>query len=645
MINITLPDGSIRKYESGVTSLDIAKSISEGLARNVLAAKVNGEIWDATRAITTDASVNLLTFNDKEGKSTFWHSSAHLMAEALEALYPGVKFGIGPAIENGFYYDIDLGGRALSSNDFAAIETKMLELARQKSAYTRQPIAKADAIAYFTEKGDEYKIELLQELEDGKITFYHQGNFTDLCRGPHIPSTEHIKAVKLLNLAGAYWRGDDSRQQMTRIYGITFPKDKELKEYLTLLEEAKKRDHRKLGAELELFMFSEKVGAGLPIWLPKGAALRTRLEEFLKREQIKRGYQQVVTPHIGGKVLYQTSGHYEKYGKDSFQPIQTPREGEEFLLKPMNCPHHCEIFGHKPRSYKELPLRIAEFGTVYRYEQTGELHGLSRVRGFTQDDAHIFCTPDQVKNEFLNVLELTTLVIRKMGFKDFTAQISLRDPANPTKYIGSNENWEAAERAIIEATQEVGLKTVTELGEAAFYGPKLDFMVKDALGRSWQLGTIQVDYNLPERFHLEYIGTDGNKHRPVMIHRAPFGSLERFISVLIEHTAGKFPLWLTPEQCAILPISDKFLDYANQLKQALELASIRPYVDDRNETIGRKIRDTEIKRIPIMLIVGEKEAANGQVSVRMQGKEDGDKGAMSIDEFIAYFNSLLEQEG
>jgi threonyl-tRNA synthetase len=645
MINITLPDGSVRKYESGVSGLDVAKSISEGLARNVLAAEINGEIWDATRPITSDANIKLLTFREDGGKKAFWHSSAHLMAEALEALYPGVKLGIGPPIENGFYYDIDLGeDKTIGLKELEAIEKKMLELARQKNEYVRKDISKADAIAYFEEKGDEYKLELLEDLEDGNITFYEQGNFVDLCRGPHIPHTGFIKAVKLLNVAGAYWRGDETRQTLTRIYGVSFPKAKELKEYLHLLEEAKKRDHRKLGAELELFMFSERVGMGLPIWLPKGTALRNRLQDFLTKEQVKRGYELVVTPHIGNKNLYVTSGHYEKYGEDSFQSIKTPKEGEEFMLKPMNCPHHCEIYAHKPRSYKELPLRLAEFGTVYRYEQSGELHGLSRVRGFTQDDAHLFCTPDQIKEEFLNVLDLTMLVFRKMGFENFTAQISLRDPEKPEKYIGSIENWNAAEAAIIEATQEVGLETVTELGEAAFYGPKLDFMVKDALGRSWQLGTIQVDYNLPERFELEYVGADNQKHRPVMIHRAPFGSLERFISVLIEHTAGKFPLWLTPTQYAILPISDRFVDYANEVKNALEASDIRGYVDDRNEKLGRKIRDTELKRIPLMLIVGEKEAENKQVSVRLQGADDGDKGAMSVEEFVSFFNGLLEDE-
>lgn len=646
MIEITLPDGSVRKYESGVNSLDVAKSISEGLARKIIAAKVDGEIWDATRPLTKDASVQLLSFQDDGGKYAFWHSSAHLLAEAIEALYPGVKFAIGPPIENGFYYDIDLPeGKTIGLKELDALEKKMLELARQKNPYIRKEIAKADAISYFQEKGDEYKLELLEDLEDGTITFYEQGGFTDLCRGPHIPNTGLIKAVKLLNVAGAYWRGDESRQTLTRIYGITFPKAKELKQYLAMLEEAKKRDHRKLGAELELFMFSEKVGMGLPIWLPKGAALRDRLQDFLKQEQVRRGYQLVATPHIGHKNLYVTSGHYEKYGEDSFQPISTPKEGEEFMLKPMNCPHHCEIFAHKPHSYKELPLRLAEFGTVYRYEQSGELHGLSRVRCFTQDDAHIFCTPDQLKSEFLNVLDLTMMVFRKMGFTDFTAQISLRDPEKPEKYIGSKENWEAAEKAIIEATQEVGLPTVTELGEAAFYGPKLDFMVKDALGRSWQLGTIQVDYNLPERFQLEYVGADNQKHRPVMIHRAPFGSLERFISVLIEHTAGKFPLWLMPEQYAILPVSDRFTDYATKVQQELAAADIRGYVDNRNETLGRKIRDTELKRIPIMLILGEKEAEEGSISVRIQGVEDGDKGSMPVADFIAFFQELLAKEG
>lgn len=639
MINITFPDGQIRQYESGVTALEIAQSISEGLARNVLSAKVNGEVWDATRPITQDARLQLLTWNDKDGKATFWHSSAHLMAEALESLYPGVKFGTGPAIDNGFYYDIDPGDRTLGEEELAAIENKMMELARNKSDYVRSEVSKADAIKYFGEKGDEYKLELLEDLEDGTITFYQQGNFVDLCRGPHIPNTDKIKAVKLLKVGGAYWRSDETRKQLTRITGITFPKQKELEEYLHMLEEAKKRDHRKLGQELELFMFSERVGAGLPIWLPKGTQLRERLVAFLKDEQEKRGYKLVATPHIGRKELYVTSGHYEKYGKDSFQPIHTPREGEEFLLKPMNCPHHCEIFAFKPRSYKELPLRIAEFGTVYRYEQSGELHGLSRVRGFTQDDAHLFCTPDQLKEEFLNVLDLTRVVLAKMGFENFTAQISLRDPDNPTKYIGSDEVWEAAESAIIDAAKEAGLDTVTELGEAAFYGPKLDFMVKDALGRSWQLGTIQVDYNLPERFGLEYIGPDNQPHRPVMIHRAPFGSMERFISILIENTAGKFPLWLTPDQYALLPISDKFADVCKDIQMQLAAHDIRGFIDDRNETIGRKIRDTELKKVPLMLIVGEKEAETGTVSVRRQG--EGDHGAMTIAAFVEWFKELL----
>lgn len=644
MINITLPDGSVRKYESGVTALDIAKSISEGLARNVLAAEVDGQVWDATRSIENDAELRLLTFNDEAGKQAFWHSSAHLLAEALEALYEDVKFGIGPPIEGGFYYDVDTGDRQLTDADLKKIEQKMIELARQKNPYERRDISKADAVAYYEKKDDAYKLELLEGLEDGSITFYQQGNFVDLCRGPHIPHTGFIKAVKLLNLAGAYWRGDEKRQQLTRIYGVSYPKKKQLTEHLHLLEEAKKRDHRKLGAELELFMFSERVGSGLPMWLPKGAALRNRLEEFMKNEQLKRGYQFVVTPHIGHKNLYETSGHYEKYGEDSFQPINTPKEGEEFLLKPMNCPHHCEIYGHQPHSYRDLPLRVAEFGTVYRYEQSGELHGLSRVRCFTQDDAHIFCTPDQVKAEFIDVLDLTLHVFKKMGFERFTAQISLRDPETPEKYIGTEKNWEQAERAIIEACEEVGLETVTELGEAAFYGPKLDFMVKDALNRSWQLGTIQVDYNLPDRFELEYIGSDNQAHRPVMIHRAPFGSLERFISVLIEHCAGKFPLWLAPEQYAILPISERFVDYAKAVQNDLAAAGIRGFVDDRNEKVGRKIRDAEVKRIPIMLIVGEQEAEAGTVSVRLQGQDDGDKGAMKTEDFIRFFEEMLEQD-
>lgn len=639
MINITFPDGRVQEYASGVTAFQIAQSISEGLARNVLSAKVNGEVIDASRPITQDSTLQLLTWNDLEGKATYWHSSAHLMAEALESLYPDTKFGIGPAIEHGFYYDIDTNGVALSSHELGQIEAKMIELARQNNVYTRREVSKTEAIAYFTEKNDPYKLELLQDLEDGKITFYTQGQFTDLCKGPHIPNTGFIKAAKLLNVAGAYWRGDESRPQMTRIYGITFPKAKELEDYLFMLEEAKKRDHRKLGVELELFMFSERVGAGLPIWLPKGTALRQRLEDFLKAEQLKRGYTPVITPHIGHKNLYITSGHWEKYGEDSFQPIRTPREGEEFLLKPMNCPHHCEIYGHKPRSYRDLPLRIAEFGTVYRYEQSGELHGLTRVRCFTQDDAHIFCTPDQVKGEFLNVLDLTMHVIKKLGFDHFTAQISLRDPMNKAKYIGSDENWEKAEQAIIDATKEVALTTTTVLGEAAFYGPKLDFMVKDALGRSWQLGTIQVDYNLPERFELEYIGADNSKHRPVMIHRAPFGSMERFIGVLTEHCAGKFPLWLTPDQFAILPISDKYIDYAKSVLDTLNQAGLRGYIDDRVESIGKKIRDNELKKIPFMLIVGEKEQNEKNISVRRQGS--GDQGAEDIQQFISQLLEMM----
>ncbi len=639
MIKITFPDGAVREYEKGTSAMEVARSISEGLARNVLAAKIDGEVRDLSRPIDSDASINFLKWDDAEGKQTFWHSSAHLLAEAVEALFPGTKFGIGPAIETGFYYDIDTGDRMLNAGDLAAIEAKMLELARQKSTFSRKEISKKEAVAYFTEKQDEYKLELLEGLEDGQITFYSQGNFTDLCRGPHIPTTEPIKAVKIMNIAGAYWRGDEKRKQMTRLYGVTFPKASELTDYLTLIEEAKKRDHRKLGAELELFMFSEKVGSGLPIWLPKGTALRQRLEDFLKKEQLKRGYQPVITPHIGSKQLYVTSGHWEKYGKDSFQPIGTPQEDEEYMLKPMNCPHHCEVFGHKPRSYRDLPVRIAEFGTVYRYEQRGELHGLTRVRSFTQDDAHLFCTEDQVKQEFLGVLELTQLVLSKLGFEKFTAQISLRDQVDRSKYIGSEENWEKAEQAIIDAAAEVGLNTVVAYGEAAFYGPKLDFMVRDALGRSWQLGTIQVDYNLPERFQLEYIGADNQPHRPVMIHRAPFGSMERFIGVLTEHCAGKFPLWLTPDQWAVLPVSDKFIDYANEVKKQLEALDLRGYVDDRNETIGRKIRDTELKRVPFLLIVGEKEAADGSISVRKQG--EGDIGGMTVAAFAELIKAQL----
>jgi threonyl-tRNA synthetase len=640
-IRITLPDGTVKEYQKGTTGLQIAAGISEGLARNVLAAKVNGQVWDATRAIDSDSNLQLLTWNDLEGKNTFWHSSAHLLAEALEELYPGIKFGIGPPIETGFYYDVDFGDHILEGSELDKIEKKFIELARQKNEYIRTAVSKADAVAYFQEKGDEYKLDLLEGLEDGSITFYEQGNFTDLCRGPHIPNTGFIKAVKLTNIAGAYWRGDEKRKMLTRIYGVTFPKDKELQEYLILLEEAKKRDHRKLGRELELFCFSEKVGMGLPLWLPKGTLLRERLINFMKRAQDKSGYQQVSTPHIGLKALYETSGHYEKYGKDSFQPITTPHEGEEFLLKPMNCPHHCEIYKNKPHSYKELPIRYAEFGTVYRYEQSGELHGLTRVRGFTQDDAHIFCRPDQVKEEFIKVIDLVMYVFKALGFKDYTAQISLRDQKKAEKYIGGDEVWEKAESAIIEAAAEKGLETVTVLGEAAFYGPKLDFMLKDALGRKWQLGTIQVDYNLPERFQLEYIGADNQKHRPVMIHRAPFGSLERFIAVLIEHCAGNFPLWLAPEQVNILPISEKYIEYAEEIKALLDEGGISGSIDNRDEKIGRKIRDSEVKKVPFMLIVGEKEQEEQKLSVRKHG--EGDLGNFSLDEFITYFNDIIAQ--
>lgn len=642
MINITLPDGSVRQYPEGTTSHQIALSISEGLARNVLAAKVNGEVWDATRAINNDASLQLLTWNDDDGKQTMWHSSAHLMAEALEALYPGSKFAIGPAVENGFYYDVDFGDVTFSLDDLEKVENKMMELAKKSSTYERKEVAKADAIKYFTEKNDPYKLELIDGLQDGSITFYTQGDFTDLCRGPHIPNTGFIKAVKLLKVAGAYWRGDEKNKQLTRVYGITFPKDKELKEYLVLLEEAKKRDHRKLGKELELFTFSEKVGMGLPLWLPKGAMLRDKLEQFMRKAQQKAGYLPVVTPHIALKDLYVCSGHYEKYGADSFQPIKTPHEGEEFFLKPMNCPHHCEIYKSSPKSYKDLPVRLAEFGTVYRYEQHGELHGLTRVRGFTQDDAHLFCRPDQVKEEFLKVIDLVLYTFNALGFTEYTAQISLRDPENRSKYIGSDENWALAEQAIIEAAAEKGLKTVTELGEAAFYGPKLDFMVKDAIGRKWQLGTIQVDYNLPERFELEYTGSDNLKHRPVMIHRAPFGSLERFIAVLIEHCGGNFPLWLTPDQFAILPISEKYNDYAQKVHSLLNNSDIRGFVDDRNEKIGKKIRDSEMKKVPFMLIVGEKEEADSKVSVRRH--KEGDLGAVSIEEFAKMVATEIEND-
>ncbi len=642
MIHITLPDGSVRNYEAGITGLQIAQSISEGLARVVLAIEVNGTVWDLTRPIHEDASIRLLKWDDNEGKQTFWHSSAHLMAEALEALYPGIQLGIGPPIENGFYYDIDFGDRVLTSNDFEAIEQKMKELAKNDSPYIRKEVSKADAIAYFEEKGDPYKLELLRDLADGQITFYEQGNFTDLCRGPHLPRTGFIKAVKILSLAGAYWRGNEKNKQLTRLYAITFPKQDELKQHLELLEEAKKRDHRKLGQELDLFAFSEKVGKGLPLWLPNGAMLRDRLEQFLKRAQTSAGYLPVVTPHIGNKELYVTSGHYAKYGKDSFQPIHTPEEGEEYFLKPMNCPHHCEIYKSRPRSYKDLPLRFAEFGTVYRYEQSGELHGLTRVRGFTQDDAHLFCRNDQVKDEFIKVIDLVLYVFKSLGFEHYTAQISLRDPENKEKYIGKDEYWEQAERAIVEAAQEKGLSTVTELGEAAFYGPKLDFMVKDALGRRWQLGTIQVDYNLPERFELEYTGSDNMKHRPVMIHRAPFGSMERFVAVLLEHCGGHFPLWLTNQQFTLLPISEKFNDYAEKVSKFLNIYELRGSIDHRDEKIGRKIRDAETSKMPFMLIVGENEAQNGTVSVRKRG--EGDLGSMSMEAFKDLLQTEINKE-
>ncbi|MEE2700459.1 MAG: threonine--tRNA ligase [Bacteroidota bacterium] len=631
MINITLPDGSIKQVKNGTTAIDIAMGISEGLARNVLSASINGEVWDANRPITSDSTLTLHTWNDKQGKMSFWHSSAHIMAEALETLYPGVKLGIGPAIDNGFYYDIDLGDRILSSDELPKIEQKMKELAAQKMTFDRKEISKKEAIAYFNKKGDEYKLELLEGLEDGNITFYTQGNFTDLCKGPHIPSSGKIKAIKLLNIAGAYWRGDESRKQLTRIYGVSFPKQKELTAYLELLEEAKKRDHRKLGKEMELFTFSQKVGQGLPLWLPKGTSLREKLETFLKKAQIQAGYLPVITPHIGNKDLYITSGHYEKYGEDSFQPIKTPHIDEEFLLKPMNCPHHCEIYNSSPRSYKDLPIRYAEFGTVYRYEQSGELHGLTRARCFTVDDAHIFCRPDQIVEEFKKVINLVLYVFKTFDFKDYVAQISLRDSNNKEKYIGNDENWDKAEKAIIDTAKEKGLETVVEYGEAAFYGPKLDFMVKDALGRQWQLGTIQVDYNLPERFQLEYTGTDNKKHRPVMIHRAPFGSMERFISVLIEHCGGNFPLWLAPDQFIILPISEKYHDYAEKVSQLLKNYDICGPIDKRAETTARKIRDAEVSKIPYIIIVGEKEEKEEIIAVRKHGGED--LGSMSIDEF------------
>ena len=642
MINITLPDGTVKQVAAGTSAMDIAMSISEGLARNVLAAKVNDEVIDANRSIETDASLQLLTWNDTDGKATMWHSSAHLMAEAIEFYYPGVKLAIGPPIKNGFYYDIDFMDHTITEADLEKIEQKMKELAKQKNEYVRKEVSKADAISYFTEKNDEYKLELIDGLDDGSITFYTQGEFTDLCRGPHIPHTGHIKAVKLTSIAGAYWRGDETRKQLTRIYGITFPKNKELTEHLEKVELAKARDHRKLGKELDLFTFSQRVGQGLPLWLPKGAALRERLENFLKKAQRDGGYDQVITPNIGSKELYVCSGHYAKYGKDSFQPINTPDEDEEFLLKPMNCPHHCEIFKSRPRSYRDLPTRFAEFGTVYRYEQSGELHGLTRVRGFTQDDAHIFCTQDQVKDEFKKVIDLVLYIFKTLDFQNFKAQISLRDPETPEKYIGEDSNWDKAENAIIEAAAEKDLNTVVEYGEAAFYGPKLDFMVEDALGREWQLGTIQVDYNLPERFELEYTGADNQKHRPVMIHRAPFGSMERFVAVLLEHCAGDFPLWLATDQISILPISEKYNDYAQNLLKVLNNYDIRGFVDERNEKIGKKIRESELGKIPFMLIIGEKEAENNQVSVRQRGM--GDLGVMDIDAFTALINDTIEKE-
>ena len=642
MIKITFPDNTVKEFEKGITALEIAQGISSRLAREVLAATVNGETWDLTRPIDGDASINLLKWEDDEGKHAYWHSSAHLMAEALQELYPGIQFGIGPAIENGFYYDVDPGeGVTIRESDFPAIEKKMKEIIKRKEEIKRESISKEDALKFFADKDETYKVELIDELEDGTITTYTQGDFTDLCRGPHLPNTSYINSVKVLTAAGAYWRGDENRKQLTRLYGITFPKKKMLDDYLVMLEEAKKRDHRKIGKELELFAFSQKVGSGLPLWLPKGTELRLRLEDFLKKIQLQFDYQQVMTPHIGSKDLYVTSGHYAKYGKDSFQPIQTPEENEEFLLRPMNCPHHCEIYKTKPRSYKDLPFRLAEFGTVYRYEQSGELHGLTRVRGFTQDDAHIFCTPDQVKDEFLKVVDIIFIIFNALDFKDFEAQISLRDPEDKVKYIGTDENWDKAERAIIEACEEKGLKTKIEYGEAAFYGPKLDFMVKDALGRRWQLGTIQVDYKLPDRFELEYTGADNQKHRPVMIHRAPFGSMERFIAVLIEHTAGRFPLWLAPDQVVVLPESEKYNEYAHSVLKTLKQQDIRGEVDDRNEKMGRKIRDNELKRIPYLLIVGEREAENNEVSVRKQG--DGDKGTMKVEAFANELKKEIDE--
>ncbi len=642
MIKITLPDGSVKEYQQGVTGMEIAESISPRLAKEVLSISVNGKVQDLTMPIMEDASIKLHKFEDEEGKHAFWHTSSHIMAEAIQKLFPGTKFGIGPAVENGFYYDIELpDGKILSENDFAAINNKMMEICRADSNLVRKDISKADALKLFEERGDEYKVELISELEDGKITLYNQGEFTDLCKGPHIPSTGYVKAIQVLSLAGAYWRGDETRKQLTRVYGISFPKQKMLEEYITMLEEAKKRDHRKIGKELELFMFSDMVGKGLPIWLPNGTALRLRLEDFLKKIQKRYGYQQVMTPHIGNKALYVTSGHWDHYGKDSFQPITTPEEGEMYLLKPMNCPHHCMIFKNSPRSYKDLPLRIAEFGTVYRYEQSGELHGLTRVRSFTQDDAHIFCRQDQVKEEFIRVMEIIEIIFKALDFKNFEAQISLRDPNNTTKYVGSDEVWAMAEQAIIDACKEKNLPARVEYGEAAFYGPKLDFMVKDAIGRRWQLGTIQVDYNLPERFELEYVGEDNKKHRPVMIHRAPFGSMERFVAVLIEHTAGKFPIWLAPNQFVVLPISEKFNDYAHEVVNKLKDLNVNGIIDERNEKIGRKIRDNELKRIPYLLIVGEKEQENGQLSVRKQGS--GDMGAMSVEDFANIVNEEVKK--
>lgn len=642
MIKITFPDGNVREYPQGVTGLDVAKSISERLAKEVLSVTVSGEVWDLTRPITTNATLRLHKWDDEQGKHAFWHSSAHLMAEAIESLYPGTKFGIGPSIENGFYYDVDFGTTTLVEADLVKIEEKMMEFVREKQDIVRKEISKTEALKLFNDKGDNYKVELISDLEDGTITLYTQGGFTDLCRGPHLPDTSFIKSIKLLSIAGAYWRGDEKNKMLTRIYGITFPQKKQLDEYLVLLEEAKKRDHRKIGKELELFTFSQNVGAGLPLWLPRGTALRDKLEQFLKKVQKKHGYEQVITPHIGQKELYITSGHWAKYGKDSFRPITTPQEGEEFMLKPMNCPHHCEIYKSKPRSYKDLPVRFAEFGTVYRYEQSGELHGLTRVRGFTQDDAHLFCRPDQVKEEFLKVIDIVLYIFKTLNFTEFTAQISLRDPNNTEKYIGTDENWNKAEQAIIEAANEKGLKTVTVLGEAAFYGPKLDFMVKDAIGRKWQLGTIQVDYNLPERFQLEYIGADDKRYRPIMIHRAPFGSMERFVAVLIEHTGGKFPLWLTPDQAVILPISEKYNEYAKKVLNFLNNSDIRTLIDDRNEKIGKKIRDNELKRIPYLIIVGEKEEEAGLVAVRVQG--EGDKGQMKLEEFVNFINDEIKKQ-